>query len=145
MHTLTQISMRALFRPVGIFAVVGMLGFVGNAHAQQGHGPGQRMYDPARVDTVEGVIATVDTMTGRHGPQHKGIHLQLETDDSDDMVVIHVGLLFYLRDQGMTFRTDETVTVRGARMAEGAPIFIAAELWAQNQSWRLRDDQGRPA
>jgi hypothetical protein len=137
-------SMQDLFRPTWIFVIVGVLGGFGNAYAQQGHGSGQRMYDPARVDTVEGVVTAVDTMTGRHG-RHKGIHLQLESDDSEDTVVIHVGPLFYLRDQGITFRSDEAVTVRGARMAEGAPVFIAAEVWTRDQSWRLRNDEGQPA
>lgn len=145
MHPLTQISMQDFFRPTWIFVIVGVLGFFGNTYAQQGHGPGPRMYDPARVDTVEGVVTAVDTMPGRHGRQHKGIHLQLETDDSEDTVVIHVGPLFYLQDQGMSFQPDEVVTVRGARMAEGAPVFIAGEVWTRDQSWRLRNDQGRPA
>lgn len=128
-----------------LFLIGSLLGFFGDAHAQRGPGSGQRMYDPARVDTVEGVITTVDTMASRRGPQHKGIHLQMETEDTEDTVVIHVGPLFYLRDQGITFQVGETIAVRGARMAEGTPVFIAAELWAQDQSWRLRDEQGRPA
>ncbi|MFB6247328.1 MAG: hypothetical protein ABEL97_02020 [Salinibacter sp.] len=124
-----------------LFLLAGVLGLVPRAQAQQG----PRMYDPARVDTVEGIVATVDTVTGRRGPQHKGIHLQMEADDSEGRVVVHVGPLFYLQDRGISFQPGEAITVRGARMAEGAPVFIAAELWVQDQSWQLRDDRGRPA
>lgn len=148
MRAHTKFHMRNLMQsfayPLWVLLAVGALGLAENARAQQGPGRGQRMYDPARVDTVEGVVAAVDTMTGRRGPKHKGIHLQLEPDGGEDRTIIHVCPLFYLQDQGIPFRPGEAVTVRGARMSEGAPVFIAAEVWAQGQSWRLRDDQGRP-
>lgn len=101
------------------------------------------MYDPARADTLQGTVTAVDTVTGRRGPKHQGIHLRMATEK--DTVIVHVAPLFYLRGQGVTLGPGDTITVRGARMAEESPVLIAAELRAKGQSWRLRDAQGRPA
>lgn len=124
-----------------LFSLIGVLGATPHAHAQQG----SRLYDPAKVDTVEGVISTIDAVAGRRHADHQGIHLQVETDAAKEPTIVHVGPLFYLRDRGFTLQSGDPITVRGARVKDGAPVLIAAELRTRGQSVRLRNDQGQPA
>lgn len=124
-----------------LFVLTGILGVTPPAHAQQG----PRMYDPAKVDTVEGAVSRIDTVAGRRNVNHQGIHLQVTTDAADQPVIVHVGPLSYLQNQGFTLQSGDAITVRGARVKEGAPVLIAAELWTQEQSIQLRNDQGQPA
>jgi hypothetical protein len=124
-----------------LLVLLGIFGGSLHAHAQQG----PRMYDPAKVDTVEGAVTSIDTVAGRRNVNHQGIHLQVTTDASDEPIIVHVGPLSYLQNQGFTVQSGDAITVRGARVKEGAPVLIAAELWTQNQSIQLRNDQGQPA
>lgn len=114
------------------------------ALAQQGPGMGQRLFETARVDTVEGVVVRMDTTDARPGHRHRGVHVQVAA--SEDTLTVHMGPLFYLRQQGVSLRAGDALTVRGARVTlQEAPAMIAAEVQAHGQSWTLRDAQGRPA
>jgi hypothetical protein len=105
---------------------------------------GQRLYDPAAVDTVQGHIARLDTVQARRGPAHRGVHVQMVA--GLDTVMVHLGPLFYLRQQKIDLAVGETMTVRGARaVVRGQPVLIAAGVEACGESWTLRDAQGRPA
>jgi hypothetical protein len=132
--------------------MIGLLAMPASALAQRGE-RGTRMYDPATVETIQGTIAAIDTMTSRHGGRHdkpgrmrphQGLHLQVDT--GNETLPVHLGPLFYLQDQGLTLRVGDAVTIRGSRVTiQNAPAAIAAEVQSNEQTWILRDDQGRPA
>jgi hypothetical protein len=128
---------------LGLVLLVGMLGCSSVAYAQRGPGMGQRMYDPSTVETVTGVVTAVDTVTGRRGRQHQGIHVRMTA--SGEPLTVHLGPLFHLQQQTVRVQAGDTLTVRGSRVTmRGEPSLIAAELTRQDQTWRLRDEQGFP-
>ena len=104
---------------------------------------GPRMYDPATVETVTGVVTAVDTVTGRRGRQHQGIHVRMTT--AGEPLTVHLGPLFYLQQETVRVQAGDSLTVRGSRVTmRGEPSLIAAELTRQDQTWTLRDEQGFP-
>jgi hypothetical protein len=103
----------------------------------------QRMYDPSTVETVTGVVTAVDTVTGRRGRQHQGIHVRMMS--SGEPLTVHLGPLFYLQQQTVRVHAGDSLTVRGSRVTmRGEPSLIAAELTRQDQTWTLRDEKGFP-
>jgi hypothetical protein len=128
---------------VGTLLLAGALGATTTAYAQRGPGMGQRMYDPSTVETVTGVVTAVDTVTGRRGRQHRGIHVRMT--GAGESLTVHLGPLFYLQQQKVRLQAGDSLTVRGSRVAmRGEPSVIAAELTRQDQTWTLRDEQGFP-
>ena len=104
---------------------------------------GPRMYDPATVETVTGVVTAVDTVTGRRGRQHQGIHVRMTT--AGEPLTVHLGPLFYLQQETVRVQAGDSLTVRGSRVTmQGEPSLITAKLTRQDQTWTLRDEQGFP-
>ena len=109
----------------------------------QGRNAANRMYDPSTVETVQGVVARIDTMQSRRGPS-QGLHLQLQTGDTE--LPVHLGPTWFFADQSFTFGVGDSLTVRGSRVTMGnADALIAAEVHRGDQSLRLRNDAGQPA
>ena len=126
-----------------VLLLAGALGTSTAAYAQHGPGMGQRMYDTATVETVTGVVTAVDTVTGRRGSQHQGIHVRMTV--TGEPLTVHLGPLFYLQQQTVRVQAGDSLTVRGSRVTmRGEPSLIAAELTRQDQTWTLRDEQGFP-
>jgi hypothetical protein len=136
--------MKTRFLPsLAVCLLAGALGVTTSVYAQRGPGMGQRMYDPSTVETVTGVVTAVDTVTGRRNRQHQGIHVRMTA--AGKPLTVHVGPLFYLRQQKVRVRAGDSLTVRGSRVTmRGEPSLIAAELTRQGQTWTLRDEQGFP-
>ena len=147
----------------GLLTMIGLLAMPPSALAQRGE-RGTRMYDPATVETIQGTVTAIDTVKGGRGghyqdrPRHRGRHhagrhrkrthrgLHLQVDTGDETLPVHLGPLFYLQDQTLTLQVGDAVTIRGSRVTmQNAPAVIAAEVQSNDQTWILRDDQGRPA
>lgn len=115
------------------------------ALAQQRGGPGQRanrLFDPATIETVAGVIARIDSVQSPRGPS-VGLHLQLQTEAMT--LPVHLGPSWFLADQSFVFQTGDSLSVRGSRVTiDNAPALIAVEVRRSDQSLRLRDESGRP-
>lgn len=128
---------------LGVFLLAGALGATTTVYAQRGPGMGQRMYDTTTVETVTGVVTAADTVTGRHGRPHQGIHVRMTA--AGEPLTVHLGPLFYFQQQSVRVQAGDSLSVRGSRVTmRGEPSMIAAELTSRDQSWRLRDEQGRP-
>jgi len=126
-----------------VLLLAGMLGTSTAAYAQRGPGMGQRMYDPTTVETVTGVVTAVDTVMGRRGRPHRGIHVRMTV--AGGPLTVHLGPLFYLQQQKVRVQAGDSLTVRGSRVTmRGEPSMIAAELTRQDHAWTLRDEQGVP-
>ena len=126
-----------------VLLLAGALGTSTAAYAQRGPGMGQRMYDPTTVETVTGVVTAVDTVTGRRGRPHQGIHVRMTV--AGEPLTVHLGPLFYLQQQKVRVQVGDSLTVRGSRVTmRGESSMIAAELTRQDRAWTLRDEQGLP-
>jgi hypothetical protein len=140
--------MTRLLSLLGILAVLGLLAAPSTALAQRG-GMATRMYDLTTVETIQGPVTALDTVTSRGGGpgrtgRHQGLHLQVDT--GDETLPVHLGPLFYLQDQALTLQVGDTVTVRGSRVTmRNAPALIAARIQSGDRTWTLRDHRGRPA
>ncbi len=105
--------------------------------------PYQRMYDPATVESVSGIVESVNKITPAKG-MYSGIHLTLKTDK--ETIDVHLGPEWYIERQDVKIEKGDKVDVRGSRITfNGKPAIIAAELKKGDSTLILRDSAGIPA
>jgi len=103
----------------------------------------QRMYDPAKVETVSGEVVSVDKMTPTKGMKN-GVHLRLKTER--ETVSVHLGPSWFIERLDTRIEKGDRVEVKGSRvMVDGKPAIIAAELRKGEELLQLRDAGGVPA
>lgn len=103
----------------------------------------QRMYDPAKVETVTGQVVSVDQVTMGKGPGN-GIHLQLKTEG--ETIPVHLGPSWYIERLDTRIEKGDRLEVKGARVVmDRKPALIAAEVRKGDALLRLRDESGIPA
>jgi hypothetical protein len=108
-----------------------------------GRGSATRMYDPATVETLNGVVERVEQVKGMGGGGGSGIHLLLKTDKEEIPVLL--GPSWYVEKQSLAFAPQDRVEVRGSRTSyEGKPAIVAAEVKKGDQVLKLRDTAGVP-
>jgi hypothetical protein len=137
------------YRERGMAFVVGA-GFLSAAVALgqpgPGHGVGRgsgRLYDPATVETVSGVVQRVEQVKGTSSGKGYGIHLLLKTDKEE--VAVHLGPGWYVEKQPLKIAAQDQIEVRGSRITyEGKPVIVAAEVRKGDQVLKLRDAAGTP-
>jgi len=140
--------MRRIGHIVSFLAGAGLLG-TSITLAQPGPGGGAgrgaagRMYDPATVETVSGVVERVEQVEGKAGDRGHGIHLLLKTDEEEIPVLL--GPDWYIEKQPLAFAPQDHVEVRGSRIPyEGKPAIVAAEVKKGARVLKLRDASGVP-
>jgi hypothetical protein len=105
--------------------------------------PYQRMYDPATVETISGVIESVDKIKPMKG-MHSGIHLVLQTDT--EATAVHLGPEWYIERQDVKLEKGDKIEVKGSKVVfDGKPAIIAAEIKKGDGVLILRDSSGVPA
>jgi len=103
----------------------------------------QRMYDPAKVETVSGEVVGVDKMTPKTGMKN-GIHLRLKTER--ETIPVHLGPSWYIERLDTRIEKGDRVEIKGSRvMVDGKPAIIAAEVRKGDDLLQLRDAGGVPA
>lgn len=103
----------------------------------------QRMYNPATVETLSGVVESVDKITPMKG-MYSGIHLVLKTDK--ETITVHLGPEWYLERQDVKLEKGDRIEVKGSRIIfDGNPAIIAAECKKGDNVLILRDTSGVPA
>ena len=101
-----------------------------------------RMYNPKAVETINGKVLTVDSFTSRHRMSH-GIHLQVET--ANETIAVHLGSAWYLDNQKIEIKPNDTVKVTGSRIRfDGEPAIIAAQITKGDTTVKLRDENDFP-
>mgnify|MGYP006275604327 CR=1 FL=1 len=129
--------MIAFFRSITCVALIALV-MAPAAFAQQREMDQGMRYDTTTVETIEGTVASVDTMQ-----QGRGIHVQLDT--GNETLDVHVGPLAYLNQHNFALQAGDRIRVRGSRVTHnGAPSLIAADIHHGDQSWTLRDENGIP-
>ena len=102
----------------------------------------ERMYDPATVVTVSGVVESTDTVAAERGMGY-GVHLKLKTDK--ETVSVHLGPGWFMEKQETKIIVGDTIEVKGSRLTmENAPVIIAAEVRKGSSILKLRDENGVP-
>ncbi|MBU5635225.1 DNA-binding protein [Geomonas sp. Red69] len=102
----------------------------------------QRLYDPAKVETVSGEVAKVELMSARKGPGN-GVHLLLRT--GQETIPVHLGPAWFLERLDTRIEKGDRVEVKGARVTfDGKPAIIAAEVKKGDAVLQLRDQAGVP-
>ena len=105
--------------------------------------PYQRMYDPAKIDTLAGEVVSVEKMASAKGAGN-GIHLGLKT--ASETVSVHLGPAWYIERLDTRIVKGDRIEVKGSRIAvDGKPALIAAEVRKGDEVLQLRDSGGVPA
>ena len=103
----------------------------------------QGMYNQATVETVAGLIESVDKITPIKG-MYSGIHLVLKTDK--ETIAIHLGPEWYIERQDVKIEKGDKIEVKGSRITfDDKPAIIAAEFKKGDSVLILRDSAGVPA
>jgi Glu-tRNA(Gln) amidotransferase subunit E-like FAD-binding protein len=101
------------------------------------------MYDPAKVETVSGEVASVQQVT----PMRRmgaGIGLTLKTGAGE--MIVHLGPQWYIERQDVKISAGDKVEVKGVRAVRlGENILIAGEVKKGDELLKLRDERGIPA
>ncbi len=121
---------------------VAVFGIVVNTQAGQGSGGGPRIYDPKTEMTISGVIQEVKEVAGPG--RGTGTHLMVKT--ANELIAVHVGPTWYLKQQKCELAKDAQVEIIGSRVkSQGVDVIIARQIKEGSNTWTLRDAQGIPA
>lgn len=100
------------------------------------------MYDPAKVETLSGEVASIDEFQPMKG-MSKGVHVTLKTET--ETVPVHLGPEWFLEKQDAAIEKGDKLEVTGSRISfEGKPAIIASEVKKGDQTLKLRDEKGVP-
>ncbi len=103
----------------------------------------QRMYNPAKTETISGTVEAVDKITPMKG-MHSGIHVTLKTDK--ETISVHLGPEWYIERLDTKIENGDKIEVKGSRTTvAGRPAIIASEVKKGDNVLILRDASGIPA
>ena len=110
-----------------------------------GWGPGtpyNRIYDPAKVETISGTVESVDTAVPMKG-MYKAVVLTVKTEK--ETIAVHLGPEWYIGRLDAKIAKGDTIEVKGSRVTfADKPAIIAAEIKKGDQTLVLRDSAGIP-
>jgi hypothetical protein len=140
-------------RIIGLLVAVFMLLVASVAFAQPWKGwrgsggwgmgnPYQRDYNPATVETISGLVESVNQITPLKG-MSPGIELMVKTDK--ETIPVHLGPAYFIERLDVKIEKGDKVEVKGSRVAiSGKPTIIAGEIRRGDSILKLRDDAGMP-
>lgn len=106
------------------------------------HSAYQRMYNPKTVESFQGTVLAVDTITAEQRG-HAGIHLRVNR--KKDTIDVHLGPQWYLENQEMMVSAGDSVRIKGSKVTyNDKPAVIAAEVTRGKDVLVLRDEKGFP-
>ncbi|MDA8174909.1 MAG: hypothetical protein M0018_10025 [Nitrospiraceae bacterium] len=102
----------------------------------------QRMYNPQTVETVSGVVESVEKFKPMRG-MYSGIHLMVKTEKG--VVPVHLGPDWYIDRQDVKFKKGDKVDVTGSKITfDGKPAIIAQQIKKDGGTLVLRNSAGIP-
>lgn len=139
---LAAVSVIALLFAADSFAQMGP-GFKWRGSEGWGMGtPYQRMYDPAKVETITGTVESVEMVTPMKG-MYKAVGLIVKT--GSETITVHLGPEWYIARLDMKIQKGDAVEVKGSRVSfAGKPAIIAAEIKKGDNVLVLRNEVGVP-
>jgi hypothetical protein len=116
--------------------------FRGGSGGWGAHGQYQRMFNPATVETLSGVVVRIETFKPMKG-MRAGIHLILKTDK--ETIPVHLGPAWFIERQDTKIEKGDKIEVKGSRVTvDGKPAIIAGEVKKGSNVLVLRDSSGIP-
>jgi hypothetical protein len=104
--------------------------------------PYQRMYDPAKVETISGTVESVDRIAPVKG-MYPAVALTVKTDK--ETITVHLGPEWYIGRLDAKIAKGDSVEVKGSRVTFGdKPVIIAGEIKKGDKVLQLRDNAGVP-
>lgn len=102
-----------------------------------------RNYDTNTVETIQGEIAEVVYQQSKKRPGMNGVHLIVKKEDGT--IPVHVGPVWYMNQQEVSFEKGDQISVTGSRITfDNAPAIIAASIKRGDMTLQLRDQNGFP-
>ncbi|HHP7239581.1 hypothetical protein [Longibacter sp.] len=102
-----------------------------------------RLYDPATLDTLRGIIARIDRIPSPGRRTTTGIHIMLDTGAAT--LPVHLGPADFVEDQEQPLRVGDEIKVTGSRVTvRGETALIATQMRHRDRSLQLRTADGRP-
>jgi hypothetical protein len=146
-------TMKKLFIVITVISII-TLGLTAESFAQRGAvkwkgsggwGPGtpyNRMYDPAKVETVSGTVEAVTQVVPMKG-MYSAVAVTVKT--GKETVSVHLGPEWYIGRLDTKIVKGDKIEVKGARATfDGKPAIIAAEVRKGENVLVLRDSTGIP-
>lgn len=138
---------------MAVFVIV-TLGLTAEAFGQKGAmkwrgsggwGPGtpyNRMYDPAKMETLSGTVEAVTEVVPMKG-MNSAVAVTVKTDK--ETIPVHLGPAWYIGRLDTKIEKGDKVEVKGARATfSGKPVIIASEVKKGDNVLALRDNAGVP-
>jgi len=145
--------MKKLFVVIAVISIV-TLGLTAESFAQKGAmkwrgsggwGPGtpyNRMYDPAKAETVSGTVEAVTQVIPMKG-MYAAVAVTLKTNQ--ETISVHLGPEWYIGRLDAKIVKGDTIEVKGSRVTfADKPVIIAAEVKKGDNILVLRDSAGIP-
>lgn len=102
-----------------------------------------RLFNPAKIQTIKGTIENVSTFTPQRGAP-EGLLLTVKMDNGQTATV-HVGPQQYVQQKGFTLKKGDQVTVTGSETTHnGQTVVIATQLQSNGKTLQLRTNTGQP-
>lgn len=138
-------------RPLGLALIVALAVMPLPAHECYGHHAhhddccgqqGQKCWrQPASgtpLETLQGTVAEIS-------PLSDSAVLEIWLKAGNDTRLVRLAPEPFLKQNGVSLKLGDTLSVRGYRTGRGAELFVAAELELGGKSLVLRGEHGRPA
>ena len=145
--------MKKLFVFIAVVSII-TLGLTTESFAQRGAvqwkgsggwGPGtpyNRMYDPAKAETVSGTVEAVTQVVPMKG-MYSAVAVTVKTDK--ETIPVHLGPEWYISRLDTKLAKGDTIEVKGTRTTfSGKPAIIAGEIKKGDNVLVLRDSAGVP-
>jgi hypothetical protein len=135
------LSIVTLGLAVESFAQRGPMKWKGSGGWGQGT-PYNRMYDPAKVETISGTVESVGTAVPMKG-MYAATTLTVKTDK--ETISVHLGPEWYIGRLDTKIAKGDAIEVKGSRVTFAEkPAIIAAEVKKGDNVLVLRDSAGTP-
>jgi hypothetical protein len=146
-------AMKRLTTVIGMVSVLALL-FAADSFAQDGPDfkwrgsggwdtgtPSQRMYDPAKVETIKGIVEAVEMNSPKKGINVVALMLKADKES----ITVQLGPEWYISRLDIKIKKGDIVEVKGARVGfADKHAIIAAEVKKGNEILVLRNDAGIP-
>ncbi len=104
--------------------------------------PYQRLYDPAKVETITGTVESVERIKPDKG-MYPAVTLTVKTEK--ETILVHLGPAWYIGRLDTKIEKGDKLEIKGSRVTfNGKPVIIAAEIKKGESTLVLRDSDGIP-
>ncbi len=102
----------------------------------------QRMYNTATVETISGIVESVDRIIPMKGMSY-GVHIMVKTEK--ETISVHLGPGWYIERLDTKIEKGDEIEIKGSRVTiMDKPAIIAAEVKKGDSVLILRDGAGIP-